>query len=162
MKRFPRWVLILVTWLCLLPVENLFAVLTLTTSTTSVSIPFATTDYNASTGAAQKISTGPQTLTIKSTTATWTLSVRALAATFTFAASSGDPNPNKPAADLSVRAPATSSAWLVLTTSNQVLSTGPKAAGNQTRVLDYRLNSNLSTDPPGTYSISVIYTLTSP
>jgi hypothetical protein len=61
-----------------------------------------------------------------------------------------------------VRAPATSSSWLALTTTNQVLSTGPKSASNQTRVLDYRLNSNLNSNPPGTYTISVVYTLTSP
>ena len=88
--------------------------------------------------------------------------MRASAATFTFAALLGDPNPNKPAGDLAVRAPATSATFIALTTTNQVLSTGPKSASNQTRVLDYRLNSNLSTNPPGTYTISVIYTLTSP
>lgn len=162
MKHFPRWALIAITWLCILPVETLFAALTLTTSTSSVLIPFATTDYNASTGAAQVISTAAQTLTIFSNNKTWTLTVRASTSTFSFAACCGDPNPNKPASDLSVRAPATSSAWLVLTTSNQVLSTGPKSASNQTQSLDYRLNSNLSTDPPGTYTISVIYTVTQP
>jgi hypothetical protein len=143
-------------------VPSLFATLTLTTSTNSVAIPFATTDYNKATGAAQIIKTSAQTLTILSTTATWTLSVRALTSTFTFAPSAGDPNPSKPAADLAVRAPATSATWLALTTTNQVLSTGPKSASNQTRALDYRLNSNLNSNPPGTYTISVIYTLTSP
>jgi len=125
-------------------VSSLFAALTLTTSTNSVAIPFATTDYNQITGAAQLIKTSAQT------------------ATFAFAPSAGDPNPSKPAGDLAVRAPATSATWLVLTTSNQVLSTGPKSASNQTRALDYRLNSNLNSNPPGTYTISVIYTLTSP
>jgi len=79
-----------------------------------------------------------------------------------FTPTAGDPNPNKPAADLAVRAPATSATWLALTTTNQVLSTGPKSASNQTRALDYRLNSNLNSNPPGKYTISVIYTLTSP
>lgn len=143
-------------------VPSLFAILTLTTNTNSVAIPFATTDYDKITGAAQLIKTSANTLTIRSTTGAWTLTVRALAATFAFAPSAGDPNPSKPAGDLAVRAPATSATWLVLTTTNQVLSTGPQAAGNQTRALDYRLNSNLNNNPPGTYTISVIYTLTSP
>ncbi len=141
---------------------RLLAALSMSTSTSAVSIAVATTNYNAATGAAQVIVTAPQTLTITSNSSTWTLSVRAGTATFSFTASSGDPNPNKSAADLAVRAPATSSTWLALTSSNQVLSTGPKAPGGQTRAIDYRLNSNLSTDPPGTYSIAVIYTLTSP
>jgi hypothetical protein len=144
------------------PLRSLRALLRLTIDTTSVSIPFAATDYNSATGAAQRVLTSAQTLTIRSTSNTWTVSVRALTSTFSFVPSLGDPNPNKPASDLSVRAPATSSSWLVLTTSNQVLSTGPKAAGNQTRTLDYRLNSNLSTNPPGTYTVTIVYTLTSP
>lgn len=162
MTRSSRVRLLAMIGLSAVAVPSLFAILTLTTNTNSVSIPFVTTDYNQSTGAAQIIKTSAQTLTIRSTTATWTLSVRALTATFAFAPSAGDPNPNKPAADLAVRAPATSATWRVLTTTNQVLSTGPRQAGNQTRVLDYRLNSNLNSNPPGTYTISVIYTLTSP
>lgn len=162
MKRLTKWIVCAVICLSLLPVRNLSAALTLTTSTSNVAIPFLTTDYNSSTGAAQVIKTSAQTLTILSNTSTWTLKVRALTSTFAFAPSLGDANPNKPAADLAVRAPATSSAWLVLTTTNQVLSTGPTSPSNQTRALDYRLNSNLSTNPPGTYTISVIYTLTSP
>ena len=162
MKRISKRLLIAVPSLFLVPVSCLVAALTLNTNTVLVAIPFATTDYNASTGAAQIIKTSAQTLTILSTTNTWTLSVRASAATFTFSALFGDPNPNKPAGDLAVRAPATSATFIALTTSNQVLSTGPKSASNQTRVLDYRLNSNLSNNPPGTYTISVIYTLTSP
>lgn len=162
MKRIPKRALTVVAWLCLLPMQNLSAATTLTTNTNAVSIPFATTDYNSSTGAAQLIKTSANTLTIVSSSATWTLSVRALTSTFSFAPSLGDANPNKPASDLAVRAPATSSTWLVLTTTNQVLSTGPKSSSNQTRAIDYRLNSNLSTDPPGTYTISVVYTLTNP
>ncbi len=146
----------------LLTIGSLLAALSLTTSSTSVSIPFLTTDYNASTGAAQVIKTSAHNLTILSSTSTWTLSVRVLTSTFSFAPSSGDTNPNKPASKLAVRAPAFSSAWSVLTTSNQVLATGPKVSSNQVRAIDYRLDSNLSTDPPGTYTISVVYTLTSP
>ncbi len=160
-RRLKVWLLAMIG-LSAVAVPSLFAILTLTTNTNSVAIPFATTDYNKTTGVAQLTKTSANTLTIRSTTGAWTLTVRALAATFTFAPSAGDPNPNKPAGDLAVRAPATSATWLVLTTSNQVLSTGPQSASNQTRAIDYRLNSNLNSNPPGTYTLSVIYTLTSP
>jgi len=143
-------------------VRSLFAALSLTASTNSVSIPFAATDYNASTGFAQVTRASAQTLTIISDKKTWTLSVRAMTSTFSFSPSLGDPNPNKPATDLAVRAPATSSTFIALTTSDQVLSAGPKSASAQTVNLDYRLDSNLNTNPPGTYTISVIYTLTNP
>lgn len=162
MKRSSKWMVIVITLASLLPVQNLCAALTLNNDLGSIAIPFVTTDYNSSTGAAQVIKASAHTFTIKSTTATWTLSVRALASAFSFIPSLGDANPNKPAANLAVRAPATSGSWLIVTTTNQVLSTGPKSNGNQTRSLDYRLDSNLSTDPPGTYTLSVIYTLTSP
>ena len=118
--------------------------------------------YNASTGVAQVTRTSAQTLTIISDKKTWTLSVRAMTSTFSFTPSLGDPNPNKPASDLAVRNAATSGTFVVLTTSDQVLSTGPKSASAQTVNLDYRLNSNLSTNPPGNYTISIIYTLTNP
>jgi hypothetical protein len=162
MTRLSKIWLLSMTGLAAAAVPSLFAALTLTTSTNSVAIPFATTDYDKTTGVAQITKTSAQTLTILSNSATWTLSVRAVTATFSFAPSAGDPNPSKPAGDLAVRAPATSATWLVLTTTNQVLSTGPKSASNQTRALDYRLNSNLNSNPPGTYTLSVIYTLTSP
>ena len=151
------------TALCsFLLVRSLFAALNLTTSTNSVSIPFAITDYNGSTGIARVTRSSAQTLTIISDKKTWTLSVRAMTSTFSFTPSLSDPNPNKPATDLAVRAPATSSTFIALTTSDQVLSTGPKSASAQTVNLDYRVDSNLSTDPPGTYTISVVYTLTNP
>lgn len=162
MTRHLRVWLLSIVCLSAVVVPRLFATLTLTTNTNSVSIPFVATDYNASTGAAQIIRTAAQTLTILSTSKTWTLSVRALTSTFSFIPSSGDPNPNKPASNLAVRVPLFSSNWTVLTTSNQVLATGPKLGTAQTRPVDYRLNSNLNADPPGSYSISIIYTLTEP
>jgi hypothetical protein len=162
MTRSLRIWLLSIVCLSAVAIPSLFAALTLTTNTNSVSMPFLTTDYNASTGAAQIIKTTAHTLTVTSTTNTWTLSMRALTSTFSFIPSGGDPNPSKPASDLAVRVPVFSSNWIVLTTSNQVIATGPKLGSAQARALDYRLNSNLATNPPGSYSISVIYTLTSP
>ncbi len=91
----------------LLPCANSFATLTLAMDTNTISIPFAPTDYNSSTGAPKVIKTLAQTLTIKFTTSTWMLSVRALTSTFLFTPRLLDANPNKPSADLGVRAPST-------------------------------------------------------
>jgi hypothetical protein len=160
--RSQRLALLSIACACLVAARDLFAALSLTTSSNSVSMPFAATDYNSATGAAQSIKTAAHTLTVLSTSSTFTLSMRAQTATFTFTPSSGDANPNKPAGDLAVRAPLASLTWIPLSTTSQVLGTGPKSNSSQSGALDYRLNSNLATNPPGTYSLSVIYTLTSP
>lgn len=148
---------------CLLVARDLFAALgILTTSSNSVSIPISITDYNVSTGAAQVTKTSAHTITVVSNLLPWTVSVRALSGSFSFAPSLGDANPNKPASSLAVRAPAISATWIPLSTTSQVLGTGPQSFANQTKSLDYQINSNLATDPPGTYSLAVIYTLTTP
>jgi hypothetical protein len=133
----------------------------ITASSTSVSIPFAASDYDSATGAAQITKTSAHTLSVSAKgNVSWTVQVRAQTSSFSFTASSGDSNPSKPAGDLAVRAPNSSLTWIPLTTSNQVLWKGSGNSG--ARAVDYRLNSNLNTDPPGTYTISVIYTVTSP
>jgi hypothetical protein len=147
---------------CLIAARDLLAALSLTTSSNSVALPFATTDYNSATGAAQIVKAAAHTMTVLSTTSTFTLSVRAQTATFSFTPSSGDANPNKPAGDLALRAPAVSASWIPLSTASQVVGTGPKSNSSQSGSIDYRLDSNLATNPPGTYSLSLIYTVTSP
>ena len=147
---------------CLIGARTVYAALTLNANSNGFSIPFLTTDYNSSSGAAQVIRTSAHTLTVLSNSSTFTLSMRAQTAAFSFTPSSGDANPSKPAADLAVRLPATSGTWFPLSAASQVVGTGPKANGPQARNVDYRLNSSLATDPPGTYSLSVIYTVTSP
>ena len=158
----PRLAALAIAGVCLIAARDLLATLSLTVSSNSVSMPFATTDFNSATGAAQSIKTAAHTVTVLSTSSTFTLSMRAQTATFTFTPSSGDPNPNKPAGDLAVRAPQVSATWIPLSTTSQVVGTGPKDSASQSGSLDYRLNSNLATNPPGTYSLAVIYTLTSP
>ncbi len=158
----PRLAVLAIAGACLIAARDLLAALSLTVSSNSVSMPFATTDYNLATGAAQSIKAAAHTVTVLSTSSTFTLSMRAQTATFTFTPSSGDPNPNKPAGDLAVRAPQVSATWIPLSTTSQVVGTGPKSNSSDTGPLDYRLDSNLATNPPGTYTLSVIYTLTSP
>ena len=133
--------------------------ITLTVDTNSVSIPIQITDYNTVTGAATVTVTTAQTLAVHSTNKNWTLSVRALSSTFSFTPSLGDANPNKPASDLAARAPTESNVFITLTTSNQVIGGGAKSTVNVNVPIDYRILSNLATDPPGTYSLSIIYTV---
>lgn len=141
---------------------SLDAALKLTTDTNTVSFAFATTDFNAASGAAQLILPAAQTLTILSDKKTFTLTVRTLTSTFTFAPSGTDLNPNKAVSNLAVRAPNFSSSWLALSTTAVTFLTGPKSKANQVFPLDYRLDANLSSDPPGTYTVTLIYTLTNP
>ncbi len=39
---------------------------------------------------------------------------------------------------------------------------GGTATTGNTFAMDYQLTSNLSQDPPGTYTLAVVYTLTAP
>ena len=162
LSRKQRAAILAIACAFLVAARDLLATLSLTVSSNSVSMPFATTDYNSATGAAQTIKAAAHTVTVLSTSSTFTLSMRAQTATFAFTPSSGDPNPNKPAGDLAVRAPQVSATWIPLSTTSQVIGTGPKSNASETGPLDYRLDSNLATNPPGTYSLAVIYTLTSP
>ena len=64
---------------------------------------------------------------MKALSRNWTLSVGVLTSTFSFSPTLGDPNPNKPASDLAIRAPTEANVWISLTTPpNQVVGTGIK------------------------------------
>ena len=39
---------------------------------------------------------------------------------------------------------------------------GGTATSGNTFAMDYQLTSNLSQDPPGTYTLAIVYTLTAP
>jgi hypothetical protein len=138
-------------------------VLSLSVDTNSVSIPFLTSDYNAATGAATKTSSAANTFSVVSNKS-WTVSVKANTAAFSFTPSLGDADPSKPAGNLAYKL-STAGGYTALTTSNATVKTGSKGgsstSGNSFSV-DYQLTSNLSQDPPGTYSLAVVYTLTAP
>lgn len=146
----------LASWLC--GSDPAPAAITLTNDISSVSMSFLAADYNGASGAATVTSVTAHTLAVHSTKKNWTLSVRALSATFSFTPTLGDANPNKPASDLAARAPTETNVFIPLTTSNQVIGTGAKSSQNVDVPIDYRLQSSLLNDPPGSYSISIIYT----
>ena len=138
-------------------------VLSLGINTNAVTMSFLTTDYNTSTGAATKTVTSANTLSVDSNK-NWTLNVKANTAAFAFTPSAGDTDPSKPAGDFSYKL-STAGTYTPITTSNVVVKTGNKGgtstAGNSFS-MDYQIDSNLNTDPPGTYTLAIVYTLTAP
>ena len=137
--------------------------ISLAINTNAVTMSFLTTDYNTSTGAATKTVASANTLSVDSNK-NWTVNVKANTAAFAFTPSAGDTDPSKPAGDFSYKL-STAGTYTPITTSNVVVKTGNKGgtstAGN-TFSMDYQLASNLNTDPPGTYTLAIVYTLTAP
>jgi hypothetical protein len=138
-------------------------VLALGINTNAVTMSFLTTDYNIATGAATKTASAANTLSVDSNKS-WSVNVKANTAAFAFVASAGDPDPSKPCGDFSYKL-STAGSYTPITTSNVLAKNGNKGgtstAGN-TFNMDYSLNSNLNTDPPGTYTLAIVYTLTAP
>lgn len=138
-------------------------VLSMTVDTNAVSIPFLGSDYNASTGVATKTAAAATTLALTSNK-NWTVSVKANTAAFAFTPAAGDPDPVKAAGSLSYKV-STAGTYTAITTTNAAVKTGNKggtATTGNTFAMDYQLTSNLSQDPPGTYTLAVVYTLTAP
>jgi hypothetical protein len=138
-------------------------VLSLAIDTNAVAMPFLTSDYNPSTGAATKTVTGANTLSVTSNKS-WTVSLKANTAAFAFTPSAGDTDPSKPAGNLSYKL-SSAGTFTTITTSNVAVKTGNKggtATAGNSFPMDYQLTSNLSLDPPGTYTLAIVYTLTAP
>jgi hypothetical protein len=138
-------------------------VLSLGIDTNAVTMSFLTSDYNASTGAATKTVSSANTLSVDSNKS-WTVSLKANTAAFSFVPSLGDTDPGKPAGNFSYKV-STSGTFTAITTANVAVKTGNKggtATAGNTFAMDYQLTSNLSQDPPGTYTLAIVYTLTAP
>ncbi len=139
------------------------AVLSLGIDTNAVSIPFLSGDYSPTTGLATKVLAAANTLAVTSNKS-WTVNLKANTVAFSFVPSAGDPDPAKPAGNLSYKV-STAGTYTAITTSNAVVKTGSKggtATAGNTFVMDYQLTSNLAQDPPGTYTLAIVYTLTAP
>ena len=80
-------------------------VLSLAIDTNAVSIPFLTSDYNVSTGAATKTVSSANTLSVSSNK-NWTVSLKANTAAFSFVPSAGDRIHRSPLAIFPTRSPA--------------------------------------------------------
>ncbi|MEO6067911.1 MAG: hypothetical protein ABJB33_04450 [Gemmatimonadota bacterium] len=115
-----------------------------------------TTPTEAIYDAGTTVSTGP-VATIK-TNGSWTVLVRATAATWT--ASGAGARTNKPVGDLAwgklVGGP-----FIPMTTTNATVATGTRGASNVTSMF-YQVAWSWPNDTPGTYTITVVFTATSP
>ena len=130
----------------------------LTVDVTTVSFVFAAADYETTTGIATKSVAGATKFSINANR-TWKLTAQAGNTTFTFLPTATDPK--KPSSDLSIRtgsaAYAPFSGVLALPVANGGRG-GFGAAGNVVSV-DYQMTSDLSKDLPGSYALTLTYTL---
>ena len=141
---------------------NVPTIANLAVNTNTVTMTFVSGDFNMNTGEALKTVSGGSNFQI-ATNRNWTLSVKSGAANFTFTPTFGGDTATKPAADLGFKL-STDGAYQSVTTSDQTVSTGSRGgygvSGNSPSV-DYSLWSYLDQDAPGSYSLTLVYTLTS-
>ncbi len=132
----------------------------LTVDTSSVNFTFTQSDYAADGTGTKEVVNGT-TFKIASNSR-WILNVQADNATFTFAPGvAGTANPNKVCGDLSVSASGTAGYHAISTTDQELasgLAGGNTATGNSIRV-SYKLATTVATDPPGTYTITLTFTI---
>ena len=131
------------------------------TSTASVAFAFVEADYDAARLASKSVA-GAHNLLVRSNRP-WVVSFRSTTSAFGFTPLRGGADPAKPTTALSVRTGG--APFVAVTTSDQVLKTGKAgsvhAAGN-TFPVDYHLASDLNSDTPGFYSLTVTYTVSTP
>jgi hypothetical protein len=136
--------------------------LSLTIDKTSVAFAFVAADYDAATGIATKEVLTATTFSVTSNRA-WKLSAKADTAAFSFAPvpPAADPNPAKPSSTLSIRTGAL--AYVPFSgVASQTVATGTSGGSGKTGnkvPVDYQMTSTLSLDPPGTYALTITYTL---
>jgi hypothetical protein len=132
----------------------------LTVDVTSVTFAFAAADYDATTGLATKESLKATTFSVNANRA-WKISARAGNATFTFTPTGTATDPMKPSSTLAIRTgTATYAPFAGIT--EMTVATGSRGgfgkAGNVVPV-DYQMKSDLAIDPPGSYALTLTFTL---
>jgi hypothetical protein len=135
--------------------------LELTTTSNTAGITLALSDF-ASADAITKEALGAHQLMVRSNRA-WILSAKSGAANFAFTPSTAGDTRTKPASDLSVRK--SGGAYQTLSTADVTVASGVSGGVSQvgnTFAMDYKLASDITIDPPGSYTINVVYTLTAP
>ena len=140
---------------------NVPSLLELTTTNTAVTINNTAADY-VSADAITKSALAAHILAVRSNR-TWTVSVKSSTANFAYAPATAGDSRTKPASDAQVKAGA--GTFASLSTTNATLATG--AAGGATKAgntfaVDYNVATDINLDPPGAYTLAVVYTLTNP
>jgi len=131
----------------------------LTVDTNEVSMIFAQSDYKAD-GTADKQVVNATTFKVSSNSR-WRLYVSSNTQTFSFNPSSGGQNPGKSCGDLSL-SPNDTNNYFSVTTGNKDIGNGMPGgfddAGHSIPV-NYKLHTTLAGDPPGTYVLTLTFTL---
>jgi hypothetical protein len=133
--------------------------LTTTSNTAGVTIDF---DDYANSDAISSESQAAHELKVRSNRA-WVITAKAGTENFSFAPAEAGDSRDKPASDLEVRK--AGGAYQALSTVAEELATGSAGGGSasgNTFAVDYKFSSDLTLDPPGTYTLDAIYTLTAP
>lgn len=141
---------------CSLNVASSLTIPTLLRLTIDDSSTALTTPTEAIYDAGTTVSTGP-VATIK-TNGNWTLLARATTATWT--ATGAGARANKPAGDLAWGT-SPGGPFTPMTTADVTIATGTRGAANLTSLF-YQVAWSWPLDTPGTYTLTLIYTATSP
>lgn len=140
---------------------NVPSVLELTTTSNAVNVNLTAADYTSADAITTEALAAHQ-LAVRSNR-TWTVSAKSNTANFAFTPANAGDTRTKPSSDLSVRKAA--GTYQNLTTSNFTLATGNAGGTSQsgnTFAMDYKIATDITLDPPGSYALAVVYTLTNP
>jgi hypothetical protein len=134
--------------------------LNLTVDLTSVTLAFAASDYDVTTGLAVKEALLGTTFRVSANRA-WKLSVRAGNAAFTFTPAGTATDPAKPSSALAIKTGSGTYAPFAGVTELPVATGSRGGSGKPGNVIpvDYQMKSDLATDPPGAYVLTLTYTL---
>jgi hypothetical protein len=137
------------------------SVLELTTTSNTVTVNLTASDYSGSDAITTEALAAHQ-LAVRSNRA-WVVSAKSNTANFAFTPTNVGDTRTKPSTDLSVRKAA--GTYQSLTTTNFTLATGTSGGVSQSGnsfAVDYRIATDITLDPPGSYALDVVYTLTAP
>ncbi len=137
------------------------SVLELTTTSNQAGVTITSGDYSDDDSIATEQASAHD-LSVRSNRA-WVITAKSGAENFSFTPDNAGDSRDKPASDLEVRK--ANGTYQPLDTTGVELATGSAGgvsdSGN-TFAVDYKFLSNIRLDPPGTYTLDAIYTLTAP
>jgi len=135
--------------------------LELTTTSNTAGITINSNAYNSSDSIESEAAAAHQ-LAVRSNRG-WIVSAKSGAENFSFTPSVSGDTRTKPAGDLAVRK--AGDTYQAMSTTNVSLATGTAggaAHSGNTFAVDYKIATDLTLDPPGSYALDVVYTLTAP
>lgn len=140
---------------------NVPSILELTTTSNAVTITNTSADY-ASSDAISTTAAAAHQFAVRSNRS-WDISVKSATVSFSFTPAYAGDTRTKPASDVEVRR--ASGTYTALTTTNASLATGSAGGVSHTGntfAVDYKIATDITLDPPGAYTLDVVYTLTAP